>query len=229
MLTQGLVACTGWVFPCRRQDGEAWPPWAGVTSCRQVKRTVGPAFVSIRMRAALPARRAPAACGRKRENREGTVLALAAEIDKQAKGDAKAGLEPLSRLVGDDLEAVNRLIVEHMHSPVALIPQLASHIVAAGGKRLRPMLTLAAARLCGYEGVRHIGLAACVEFIHTATLLHDDVVDASDLRRGLATATNHTLIQNLQVSPCCFLQCFHQVLRLQEKHYPLTNISFGIA
>ncbi len=117
-----------------------------------------------------------------------TALALAAELDKQPKGPAQAGLEPLSRLVADDLQAVNRLIVEHMHSPVSLIPQLASHIVAAGGKRLRPMLTLASARLCGYHGERHLGLAACVEFIHTATLLHDDVVDASDLRRGLATA-----------------------------------------
>jgi len=115
-------------------------------------------------------------------------LALAAEIDKQAKRTSKGALEPLSRLVADDLQAVNRLIVEHMHSPVALIPQLASHIVAAGGKRLRPMLTLASAKLCGYQGERHLGLAACVEFIHTATLLHDDVVDASDLRRGLATA-----------------------------------------
>jgi octaprenyl-diphosphate synthase len=115
-------------------------------------------------------------------------VALAAELDKQAKGSAKTGLEPLSKLVADDLHAVNRLIVQHMHSPVALIPQLASHIIAAGGKRLRPMLTLASAKLCGYEGERHLGLAACVEFIHTATLLHDDVVDASDLRRGLATA-----------------------------------------
>jgi octaprenyl-diphosphate synthase len=115
-------------------------------------------------------------------------LALAAEIDKQAKGPAGAGLEPLSGLVADDLQAVNRLIIQHMQSPVALIPQLASHIVAAGGKRLRPMLTLASAKLCGYQGERHLGLAACVEFIHTATLLHDDVVDASDLRRGLATA-----------------------------------------
>src|SRR3546814_2517802 len=87
-----------------------------------------------------------------------------------------------------DVCSSDLLIVQHMHSPVALIPQLASHIVAAGGKRLRPMLTLASARLCGYEGQRHLGLAACVEFIHTATLLHDDVVDASDLRRGLATA-----------------------------------------
>ena len=115
-------------------------------------------------------------------------MALAAELDKQPKGPANGGLEPLSALVADDLQAVNRLIVEYMHSPVALIPQLASHIVAAGGKRLRPMLTLAAAKLCSYQGDRHLGLAACVEFIHTATLLHDDVVDASDLRRGLATA-----------------------------------------
>ena len=76
-----------------------------------------------------------------------------------------------------------------MDSPVALIPQLAAHIVAAGGKRLRPLLTLAAARLCGYPGdPRHVKLAACVEFIHTATLLHDDVVDESLLRRGLASA-----------------------------------------
>ena len=75
-----------------------------------------------------------------------------------------------------------------MHSPVALIPQLAAHIVAAGGKRLRPLLTLAAARLCGYRGDRHVALAACVEFIHTATLLHDDVVDESALRRGQASA-----------------------------------------
>jgi octaprenyl-diphosphate synthase len=75
-----------------------------------------------------------------------------------------------------------------MQSPVPPIPQLAGHVVAAGGKRLRPMLTLATARLCGYAGRRHVGLATCVEFIHTATLLHDDVVDDSALRRGLASA-----------------------------------------
>ncbi len=84
------------------------------------------------------------------------------------------------------------VIVRNMDSQVALIPQLAAHIVAAGGKRLRPLLTLAAARLCGYhpgDGVgRHVHLAACVEFIHTATLLHDDVVDESALRRGSASA-----------------------------------------
>jgi octaprenyl-diphosphate synthase len=97
-------------------------------------------------------------------------------------------LEPLLRLMTADLERVNALIVERMHSPIALIPQLAGHIVAAGGKRLRPLLTLGCTRLCGYRGERHIAIAAVVEFIHTATLLHDDVVDASDLRRGRDTA-----------------------------------------
>ena len=97
-------------------------------------------------------------------------------------------LTTLSTLLHDDLTACNRTIVAHMDSPVALIPQLAAHIVAAGGKRLRPLLTLASARLCGYQGERHVKLAACVEFIHTATLLHDDVVDESLLRRGLASA-----------------------------------------
>ncbi|HLI21029.1 MAG TPA: polyprenyl synthetase family protein [Stellaceae bacterium] len=97
-------------------------------------------------------------------------------------------MDRLNGLLQDDLKRVNQLILERMRSPVALIPQLAGHIIAAGGKRLRPMLTLATARLCGYRGDRHIALAAAVEFIHTATLLHDDVVDASDLRRGLATA-----------------------------------------
>ena len=95
----------------------------------------------------------------------------------------------LARLLAADIDACNRTIVARMDSPVALIPQLAAHIVAAGGKRLRPLLTLACARLCGYQdGGRHIKLAACVEFIHTATLLHDDVVDESQLRRGLASA-----------------------------------------
>ncbi len=103
--------------------------------------------------------------------------------------DAEDALTALTAQVRDDLVACNRVIVAHMDSPVALIPQLAAHIVAAGGKRLRPVLTLACARLCGYrEGIRHVNLAACVEFIHTATLLHDDVVDESRLRRGHASA-----------------------------------------
>jgi len=97
-------------------------------------------------------------------------------------------LAALQALVGADMARVNALIVERMQNEVTLIPQLAGHIVASGGKRLRPMLTLASARLCRYEGRRHVALAACVEFIHTATLLHDDVVDESVLRRGKDTA-----------------------------------------
>lgn len=108
----------------------------------------------------------------------------------QDAAPAPDALTRLAELLNDDMIAVNRLIVERMHSPVALIPELASHIVAAGGKRLRPLLTLASARLCGYGGMHHVGLAACVEFIHTATLLHDDVVDESALRRGQASANS---------------------------------------
>ena len=96
----------------------------------------------------------------------------------------------MTALAADDLKAVNELIIRRMDSPVALIPQLAGHIVVAGGKRLRPLLTLVSARMCGYSGGRHVALATCVEFIHTATLLHDDVVDKSDLRRGLASANS---------------------------------------
>nr|WP_279347235.1 polyprenyl synthetase family protein [Govania unica] len=91
-------------------------------------------------------------------------------------------------MVDGDLARVNDCIIRRMESPVALIPQLAGHLIASGGKRLRPMLTLAAARLCNYDGDRHVQLAACVEFIHTATLLHDDVIDESALRRGADTA-----------------------------------------
>lgn len=100
----------------------------------------------------------------------------------------RAKLAPLLALVGPDLDRVNEEILRRMDSDVPLIPQLAGHLIASGGKRIRPMLTLGAARLCNYGGGRHILLAACVEFIHTATLLHDDVVDESDMRRGAATA-----------------------------------------
>lgn len=112
----------------------------------------------------------------------GVVVSLDGERDK------RPSLDELHALIADDLKAVNEEIIKRMQSPVALIPQLASHIVAAGGKRLRPMLTLASAELCGYKGKRHVTLATCVEFIHTATLLHDDVVDESELRRGRDTA-----------------------------------------
>jgi len=119
-------------------------------------------------------------------------LARGSASEPTPKTGGEDALAALLALVGDDMSACNQLIVSRIESSVALIPQLVAHIVAAGGKRLRPLLTLASARLCGYPGpaggARHVALAACVEFIHTATLLHDDVVDESALRRGLASA-----------------------------------------
>ena len=97
-------------------------------------------------------------------------------------------LDPMIQLVAADMNRVNSVILARMQSDVPLIPELAGHLIAGGGKRMRPMLTLACARLLDYQGQRHHKLAACVEFIHTATLLHDDVVDGSGLRRGRRTA-----------------------------------------
>ena len=112
--------------------------------------------------------------------------------DETVMGLDEATIKPHERLaahLADDLAAVNALITERMASKHApRIPQVTSHLVEAGGKRLRPMLTLAAARMCGYDGPFHVHLAATVEFIHTATLLHDDVVDESNQRRGRPTA-----------------------------------------
>jgi octaprenyl-diphosphate synthase len=99
-----------------------------------------------------------------------------------------ASLDSLYALIQHDLKEVDALILERVKSDVPLINDIARHIIASGGKRIRPALTLISAQLCHYEGHRHIALAAAVEFIHTATLLHDDVVDESKLRRGLATA-----------------------------------------
>jgi len=98
--------------------------------------------------------------------------------------DALSPAQQLWTISADDMGAVDAIILERMHSPVGMIPDLAQHLVGAGGKRLRPLLTVATARLCGYKGEAHHKLAAAVEFIHSATLLHDDVVDESDLRRG---------------------------------------------
>ena len=102
--------------------------------------------------------------------------------------DRTPSLEPMVRLVAGDMNAVNTVILDRMQSQIPLIPELAGHLIAGGGKRMRPMLTLASAQLLDYPGNRHHRLAAAVEFIHTATLLHDDVVDGSDLRRGRRTA-----------------------------------------
>jgi octaprenyl-diphosphate synthase len=101
---------------------------------------------------------------------------------------AEPSLAPMLALTADGMNAVNAVILDKMHSRIPLIPALAGHLIAGGGKRMRPMLTLAGAALCDYQGSRQYKLAAAVEFIHTATLLHDDVVDGSDLRRGKQTA-----------------------------------------
>ncbi|QQS14023.1 MAG: polyprenyl synthetase family protein [Rhodospirillales bacterium] len=113
-------------------------------------------------------------------------MAVVLPFDEKRK--KAPSLDPLVALCAADLERVNAMIGARMQSSVALVPKLADHLVGAGGKRMRPMLTVAAAKLCGYRGEHHVQLAACVEFIHSATLLHDDVVDGSDLRRGQPAA-----------------------------------------
>lgn len=114
-------------------------------------------------------------------------MALSKAVLKD-EGVSTAPLELLLQKLKPGMNAVNALILDRMQSDIPLIPELAGHLIAGGGKRIRPLLTLASAALFGYQGDRHYRLSACVEFIHTATLLHDDVVDESDQRRGKASA-----------------------------------------
>jgi octaprenyl-diphosphate synthase len=113
---------------------------------------------------------------------------LVVVVPMQAEREPLEKLEPIMALVADDMALVDRIILDKARSDVELIPELARHLIDSGGKRVRPMLTIAAAKLCGYNDTGHVKLAASVEFMHTATLLHDDVVDESDLRRGKAAA-----------------------------------------
>lgn len=113
-------------------------------------------------------------------------MALAAELTPPLRfSDVAAQLKTRQQSA---LEATNKVILDHLASEVTLIPEVASHLISAGGKRLRPLICLAAAELCGATGHRPHFLAGAVELIHAATLLHDDVVDDSALRRGLKTA-----------------------------------------
>ena len=114
--------------------------------------------------------------------------AAQAALAKLTAQPAAAGIEGLLALVRPDMARVNATILSRAASHVTMIPDVARHLIASGGKRLRPMLTLASAGLCGYQGEGHVKLAASVEFMHTATLLHDDVVDESDMRRGKLAA-----------------------------------------
>jgi len=109
-------------------------------------------------------------------------------VPMEESAQEQTGIDRLVALVSPGMARVNKLILSRMGSDVALIPEVANHLISSGGKRLRPMLTLATAQLCGYEGDGDVKLAASVEFMHTATLLHDDVVDESDMRRGKKTA-----------------------------------------
>ena len=112
------------------------------------------------------------------------------KVKTNHKNQHENPLLALKKLVADDLAKVDELIYSLILSKIQLIPEISEHTISSGGKRLRPILTLASAKLCGYDGNANIDLAACVEFIHTATLLHDDVVDKSDLRRGEKTANS---------------------------------------
>ena len=117
----------------------------------------------------------------------GVVIPLEDQTAPGAKA-ADAGVDALLSLVRADMARVDATILSRAASHVSMIPDIARHLIASGGKRLRPMLTLAAADLCEYRGDGHVKLAAAVEFMHTATLLHDDVVDESDMRRGKLAA-----------------------------------------
>jgi octaprenyl-diphosphate synthase len=115
------------------------------------------------------------------------VVALGVVLPFEER-NAPADLDALVALVRPDMERVNAVIVSRTGSRVTMIPEVANHLISSGGKRVRPMLTIATAALSGYQGSGHVNLAAAVEFMHTATLLHDDVVDTSDMRRGRVAA-----------------------------------------
>src|SRR4051812_41994387 len=132
--------------------------------------------------AALESQAGPG-CRRTRDQRRECLLVGVVLNIENGKREP-ASIKDLIDLTAADMGRVNKLILSKAGSDVEMIPEVANHLISSGGKRLRPMLTLAMARLAGYTGDGHIKLAASVEFMHTATLLHDDVVDESDMRRG---------------------------------------------
>ncbi len=136
-----------------------------------------------------------------------------------AESLSASAIDTIRDLVANDMQAVNRTIEQRLHSDVVLVNQMGHYIVNSGGKRLRPVLVLLSARAHGYLGMQHIELAALVEFIHTATLLHDDVVDASDLRRGHETA-NHVWGNEASVLVGDFLysRAFQMMVTVGDMH-----------
>ena len=115
-------------------------------------------------------------------------MTVAAQTRGSGTHPAGKPVDRLTALLSAEMAAVDSILTDHLNASTPLIPQVAAHLIKAGGKRVRPLMTLASAQLCGYEGDHHIRLAAAVEFIHTATLLHDDVVDGSANRRGKPAA-----------------------------------------
>lgn len=113
---------------------------------------------------------------------------MGAIIKQDHKKNNQVSSQTLINLTKDNMERVNQLIISMVQADVEIIPEICNHLISSGGKRLRPMITLAAADMFGYQGDGHIKLATAIEFMHTATLLHDDVVDESNLRRGKSTA-----------------------------------------
>jgi len=123
----------------------------------------------------------------------------------------------LHAVVADDFEAVNQLIINECRSQVPLVEKIAHHIIDSGGKRLRPLLALLTARALGYEGDKHLLLAALIEFMHTSTLLHDDVVDESSMRRGRPTANTQWSNQScVLVGDFLYSRSFEMMVRVNS-------------
>jgi hypothetical protein len=141
-------------------------------------------------------------------------------IPFEDKDVGRDGIGALVVLTRPDMERVNAMILSRTGSEVTMIPEVANHLISSGGKRLRPMLTLATANLCGYRGDGHVKLAASVEFMHTATLLHDDVVDQSDMRRGkLAARMLWGNEASVLVGDFLLGQALTQVFQHVEQHF----------
>ena len=117
-------------------------------------------------------------------------MVLLYKYDSESNSNNQKKFDELKQLITNDLKKVDFLIKQKINNKVSYIPKVAGYLVKAGGKRIRPILCLACAKLCNYKGQKHINLSACIEFIHTATLLHDDVIDESKKRRGLKTAND---------------------------------------
>ena len=138
-------------------------------------------------------------------------------------------VEQIKSLVAADMQTVDILIQRRLASDVVLVNQLSHYIINSGGKRLRPMLTLLAAQACGYSGQHHYTLAAIIEFIHTATLLHDDVVDESDMRRGRDTA--NALFGNaasVLVGDFLYSRAFEMMIDVDSMKSQLCTVRSGI-